>query len=165
MAGKMRLIGVEEVEAMLKRLPEVNAKKVVETSLRAGAVVVRRQAKANLTANRSVDTGALRNTLTIRRKTEVPKFGVMTVTLRASGKLYTVVRGGSSRATKARPSKYAHLVEFGHQNRDGSHTPAEPFMRPAVETKKNEAVKAIIDGAAKGLVREATKLGAKAKLG
>jgi HK97 gp10 family phage protein len=160
MAGKMRLIGVEAVEEMLSRLPEANAKKVVQTSLRAGASVIRKQAKANLTANGSVDTGALRNTLTIYKKAEVGKFGSMTVALRASGKLYMVVRGGDGKPTRARPSKYAHFVEYGTE-----HSRAEPFFRPAVETKRDEAVQAIIEGAAKGLVREATKLGAKARLG
>lgn len=35
----------------------------------------------------------------------------------------------------AAPSKYLHLVEFGHVGRDGKfHSPTRPFIRPAIET-------------------------------
>lgn len=34
---------------------------------------------------------------------------------------------------------HGHLVERGHVNRDGSYTPAHPFMEPAAEQAKPEA--------------------------
>lgn len=39
---------------------------------------------------------------------------------------------GSFEGKPVKPTKYAHLVEFGHNAPDGSYVPAKPFMRPAI---------------------------------
>ena len=39
---------------------------------------------------------------------------------------------GSFNGKPVKPTKYAHLVEFGHNAPDGSYVPAKPFMRPAI---------------------------------
>lgn len=39
---------------------------------------------------------------------------------------------GSFDGKPVKPTKYAHLVEFGHNAPDGSYVPAKPFMRPAI---------------------------------
>ena len=156
--GKMQLQGMSEVEAMLRELPVANAKRVVKTALRAGARVVKQTAHDILYANGSVDTGLLANTLTITEK-KGDQRGSATVTLRASGKLKMVTRKGQSHPTKARPSKYAHLIEFGTE-----HSKAEPFLRPAVARSARASIEKIQESSARGISREAIRLGANAKV-
>lgn len=157
----MKLQGVDFVQNMLAQLAPIPAKRVARNALNAAARIIRDQTKANLNAHGTVDTGLLRDTLVIYQKGA--NASKVVVTLRASGKLYTVQRkdkrtGKIAKPTRARPSKYFHLVEYGTE-----HSRAEPSLRPAIEQKKGEAIQAIIDGAAKSLIREANRLGAKAK--
>ena len=50
-------------------------------------------------------------------------------------------------------SRRAHLEEFGTR-----HSAAHPFMRPALDTKANEALSEMGDELAKGIADEAAKL-------
>lgn len=52
-----------------------------------------------------------------------------------------------------KPSKYAHLVEFGHKAPDGSYVPAKPFMRPAIAKvgSGTEFVRRLEDAFVKGV--------------
>lgn len=151
--GTINTGGLEEA---LRKLPgKVETDRVVDQALKEGAKIVRTQAQANLRAHGSVDTGLLVNTMQIRRKPdELP--GLVEVTLKPSSKLSMVVRQGKSRPTRARPSKYAHFVEFGTE-----HSLARPFMRPAVATKKGEAQRKIAEAVHEGVARAARKLGLK----
>ena len=58
--------------------------------------------------------------------------------------------------TPVKPTKYAHLVEYGHVARNGKIVPAKPFMRPAV---------AAISAGLENIVAEAIKEGAENALG
>ena len=158
---KMQIVGAENISALLTSLEAVPARRVARNALNAGARIIRKQAKANLSANGAIDTGLLQSTLSISKKGSNAAKTV--VTLRASGKLYMVQRkdkktGHIRKPARARPAKYAHFIEYGTE-----HSKAEPFLRPAVDSKNQEAIAAIIDSAAKGIVREANKIGLKAK--
>lgn len=158
--GRMTLSGAAEIEKLLAQIPqEVESRRVVKNALRGGARVIRKYARANLKAIGAWDTGTLARTMTIYEKRRGVR-GSATVALRASGKVYLVVRKGHKKPTAARPSKYAHLVEYGTE-----HSRPEPFMRPAVDGHNKEAVAAILESAARGIVREAAKLGLKTDLG
>lgn len=62
----------------------------------------------------------------------------------------------------AKPSKYAHLVEFGHVDRQGRfHGPTKPFMRPAVAAIAPIALEMMARKLWKGMERSAVKAGAK----
>lgn len=108
--------------------------------LRAGAGLIRTSAKSF--ATRSKDSGALGKSiaLTINGKTgsktarvgPLKNFKVtVTRTNKKTGKKYTV---------EAAPQKYSHLVEYGT-----SRTPAQPFMRPAIDATQNQVVAAMAD--------------------
>lgn len=74
-----------------------------------------------------------------------------------------------ARRSKATPGGYyAHLVELGHRQvrklRNGrildlGHTPAQPFMRPAVEENRDKIIEAIRAKAAAGIAKEIKKRG------
>lgn len=55
------------------------------------------------------------------------------------------------------PSRYAHLVEFGHVARDGSRVEAKPFMRPGTDESINQVQAKLVVGFQKGLTRAARK--------
>ena len=55
------------------------------------------------------------------------------------------------------PSRYAHLVEFGHAARDGSRVEAKPFMRPGTDESINQVQAKLVVGFQKGLTRAARK--------
>lgn len=154
--AESRITGLDGIEAMLRQLPsKVEQEAVVVKALRAGATVIHDQAKANLIAHGSVDSGLLANTLHIGRKAD-QRQGEVVVSLKPSGKRVMVIRKGKSKPTPARPSKYAHFVENGTE-----HSAARPFMRPAVDEKGQKAVEAIRDTALKGIADVARKLGLK----
>ena len=72
-----------------------------------------RYAKQNLTANRSVDTGVLRNSIAHAQRDED-----------------TEVVGTNV--------YYAPYVELGHHTRSGSWVAPKPYLRPAVEDHRKE---------------------------
>lgn len=55
------------------------------------------------------------------------------------------------------PSRYAHLVEFGHVGRNGSRVAEKPFMRPGTSEATVAASAAMAVGFQKGLTRSLAK--------
>ena len=151
MANKF-VIGAKEIEDLLKRLPERVAKNVTVGGLRAGAAIIARQARRNVRASPSIDTQRLVRSIT-SRTIKRPKRGQAVVAVGVSRRLTMEVRKGRKKPMRVRPSKYAHLVEFGTE-----HSPAEPFLRPALDEKGEEAIAKIGQVMGKGIAREARKL-------
>lgn len=146
------LRGADEVEAVLKQLPDRVAKNVVIASLRGGARVIAKQARANVRANPSIDSALLEKNITsqVRKKS---KRGSAVVAVGVRNVKRQVVRKGRKKAMLANPSKYAHLVELGTKT-----NPAEPFLRPAVDEKGAEAISTIGKFMLRGIDREVNKL-------
>lgn len=57
-----------------------------------------------------------------------------------------------------RPSKIAHLVEFGFTTKDGTRVPAQPFMRPGTIVAQSQIVEAMAKGAMDGIEKARRKL-------
>jgi HK97 gp10 family phage protein len=146
--------GAKEIEAVLKAMPERIAKNVVVNSLRAGARIIAKQARANLRANPSIDSGMLEKNVTSRARKR-SKQGSAVVSVGIARATAIVKRRNRKKAVKASPSKYAHLVEFGREG-----MAAEPFLRPALDEKAIEAIGKIGEFLGKGVEREAAKLAA-----
>lgn len=121
---RIEVKGLKEIDAVLRRLPAKVTEKVIVDGLKAGGRVIADDMRRRV----PVDTGALKRAITVRKATRRQL-------RQGTG---TVVAG-------FRPprSRIAHLVEFGT-----SRTAAQPFIRPALETKANEAIRVI--GAAFG---------------
>lgn len=100
---------------------------VAKRILEAAAQPIHEQVKANASKDPKIITGALHRSIEIGR---VKK-------RRYSGKSITI---GVHR--KAEGAYYAPPVEYGH----GGPAPAHPFIRPAYDTRQDEAYEIIRDG-------------------
>lgn len=128
--------GIEQVQKMLKLLPERVQRKAMKQGVAAGARKVLSEARKLV----PVKTGRLKKSLRTRyiKKASRGPFGRIVYKVEA-----------------ARPEgSHAHLVEFGT-----SRAAAKPFLRPAFEIAKEPAANAIMDKIAKVMLKEARKLG------
>ncbi len=124
----VRILGAREMDSLLAELGPRVAKRVAGNAMRAGARVIRREARRRV----RVRTGALKRSIVVRAGRE-PGTAVV----------------GFLRPT----SRRAHLVEFGTR-----HSPARPFMRPAIDETANEVIEKIGERMFAGIEREAEKL-------
>jgi len=142
MAEFMQLEGFKELAAALRELPERIARNGLRAAVNAGSTVIKKQAIANAPE----DTGALKANLYQKQIRE--QSGPMQQTF------YVGVRKGvakyANNAANKRSGKagktykdegttfYWRFLEFGT-----SKMAPRPFLRPAFETQKESAVKAI----------------------
>lgn len=136
------LWGARAIDSVMRELPRKVQDDVAGKVTRAGAGVFRREAKKNIRRNGSIDSGTLYRSIIVKK---------------VKGTKDTFRIG----ADKSAP--HAHLVEWGtslrklknpkHIQVNGqwltiTHTgrmPAKPFLRPAVDTKQDEANKKMIE--------------------
>ena len=141
----MKLQGFKELAEALKELPQNISKNVLRSAVGAGAAVVRVEAKNNALAMKK--TGTLARSIYQKQIRELsgPEKQTFFVGAR-SGKLYRSV--GKKGVNK--DAYYARWVELGHFSRPAKKgaghvhwVPAHPFLRPAFDVRKAEAVDAI----------------------
>lgn len=140
----MQVSGLAELQKALAELPKKLSTNIMRGALSAGANVIADEARRFV----PVDTGQLKES--IRVSSRLVR-GHPIVTVKAGGR-YKVYKGG--KAQKGKPYRtvsnsgairyhapyYAHFVEFGTVKMG-----ARPFMRPAFDAKKAEAVEVIAD--------------------
>ena len=126
-----------QLESILSQLPDKVEKKVANAAVSAGARVIRKEAEQFAPYNESRTTGVhLRDAIIVKRdKNKVAS--------------YTV--GTQYRGKKAAP--HAHLLEFGTVKMS-----PQPFLRPAFDTKGDQAKAKMLNSLATGIHREAAKL-------
>lgn len=110
------IVGAAELEWALKKLGEKIGNKVLDAALRAGARPIVKEAKRLV----PVRSGELKRSITVRKATKRQR-------RRGFGEIFIGFRGEVSRR--------AHLSEFGTV-----HSRADPFMRPALDAKAQEAI-------------------------
>lgn len=143
-AGHIR--GLSEAKAAFQALPEVMRTHLLNaTDVTLSEIV--RHAKARIESNPSIQTRNLLNHIgyTLNKNSGRGKAGVssgqttilfahmggITRKIKVKG-IITPGKNGSAQGGKVvRPSRYAHLVEFGTK-----HMPAEPFMIPAAKSQE-----------------------------
>lgn len=161
---ELQLRGLDGVLEMLKQLPpEVVSKRggPVKTALRKGAVVILKQARANLqvvtanaTASEKIEsTGLLLKNLVATRGKPPPGENGERYLVRVRRKGYPR-KGGSSVSTQ----KTGLWLEYGT-----SEQPAEPWLRPAAASKAEDAIRTIESELVRGLDRVVAKLAAQNK--
>ena len=149
MTGAMKITGARELQRALARLPEELSKSVERTVLREGAKPIHSSAKSRV----AVSSGLLKKSLGITVKKT--RKGQLTARVGArSGFKKTVTRNGKT--VNADPAKYSHLVEYGT-----SHSPAKPFIRPAIDSASGQVMEAMAKGYDKGLDRVVRKIRSK----
>lgn len=155
-AAQIELKGVGQIIKNLDALPDALRKSAETAVLRAGAVPIRKAAKAN--AAKSKDTGLLQKSISLRIQTVKgvksarvgPRKGLRQKVTR------TDPRTGKTYEEIADPNNYSHLVEYGT-----SHSPAKPFIRPAIDSAQGEVLSAMTTGLDKHLTRVAARLAKK----
>lgn len=159
MKAELQLTGLDGVLETLKQLPpEVVSKRggPVKSALRKGAVVILKQARANLQAvtnnatasEKKESTGLLlANLVATRGKPPAGENGERYL-VRVRRKGYPR-KGGGSVSTQ----KTGVWLEYGT-----SEQPAEPWLRPAFQAKAEEAIRTIESELVKGVDRVVKKL-------
>lgn len=127
---RTQLHGARELERVLKLLPKQIRGAVLQRSVMAGATPIRKAAKAN--APRA--SGALANSIVARKDKTA----------------------GASAAVKIGPTRkrfYGLFAEFGTSTQ-----PAKPWLRPAFETTKGEALNRIGKALGRNIEKAAIRL-------
>lgn len=112
--------GFKELEAQLRKLPEDLQREALEDAVRDGAAVVRYEAMRLV----PVRTGKLKRSLTIR------------VTKQRN-------TGGDPRGEVGPSKQEQHIGRF--QEFGTAHHAAQPFLRPAIETRAQEVIQLMGD--------------------
>jgi HK97 gp10 family phage protein len=128
--------GLRELGEAMRKLSSDVALKISHQAVAAAAQVIKKRAKRNIESSPSVDTGSLRDAVIVKRipKSQTQLTSEYIVTIRGRGK-----RARKSK-TKQSIAPHAHFVEFGTV-----HMPAEPFLRPAFDAGKEEAMQKMVD--------------------
>jgi hypothetical protein len=158
---QVKFTNTYELSACLLAIGEDMRAKVLEAGVKAAVAPI--LAAARIYAIASEDTGALRASLTSKTGNFPetgkaygmvgPARGKFVGNRRSKSKLGNLYAAASG--TLQQPSKYAHLVEYGHIAHNGKYVPAKPFIRPAVITTQAEQEIAFYEGIAAGF--EATR--------
>lgn len=145
---QVQLTGFRELAEALKQFGPRVAKNSLRRAVSAAAAEIRNQARANA----PVDTGEMKRDIQMKREKDQrsgPLAATFSVFVR-SGKKSRL--SGRSRDVQ-KDSFYWKFVEFGT-----SKMPAQPFLRPAFETKKEEAVRIIGEKLDEGIQQAARDL-------
>lgn len=136
--------GLRELREKMRQLSTKVATKVAVSATGAAARVIKKKAVTNITSNPSIDTGSLRASVITKKvpKSQAQVTSEHIVTVRGRGKPY------NKKGQKINRAPHAHLVEFGTVN-----MPAEPFLRPAFDNGKTEALNAMVDRLATGIAK------------
>lgn len=172
MAEVQSFAGLKELQEALKQLPDRIAKNVLRGAVSAGAAVVRKQ----VVANAPLWTGPVGKGHpkpgTLKKSIYQKQIGELSNNVKQT--FFVGARRGKGYREKGQDAYYASWVEFGHffvpprpkgvtrkahrkENRS-KFVPAHPFIRPAFESKKVEAVEAIKAYLEKRIPDEVAKL-------
>lgn len=123
---EIKVDGLAELDRKLRALGPDIARKGLRSAVGAGARVILNQAKARA----PVDTGTLRRALYMKQIREESSDSRQT--------FFVSVRSGKKEQKKNRDAWYWRLVEFGTEKMS-----AQPFLRPAFEAAKLQALERI----------------------
>lgn len=142
-AFSMSTKGSAELVAALKNLPKAVAGKATRSALRDATKVLHRETVARA----PVKSGAMRAALTVRAAKRSRKgFGYKVIFHKGKAQKLRKVSKKDNTAWF-----YPAVVEYGDHD-----TPAHPFMRPAFEAKKGEALD-VFAARLRALIKEAAK--------
>lgn len=134
-----KINGLKELNRELKALPEDMRNKALNGAVGAATRVLRDEAIQNA----PVDSGNLKSAIFSGIAPKSKRFSkwvsMYRVGIRKRGKITPLSQGGKKRSNLA---YYAKFIEEGGFFRGGRvPRPAQPFMRPAFDSKKEEAVR------------------------
>ncbi len=142
---RVTVLGLQELGQKMRALSEKVNKRIAARATGRAAKVIKDAAKRQVQANPSVDTGSLRDAIVTKktRKSETQDTSAHIVAVRIRGSRRKT--GGKNRRKQA-TAPYAALVEFGTVNMQ-----AEPFLRPAFDSKSGEALNVMVSTLREGI--------------
>lgn len=140
----MNITGSKELARLLEDLPGKVQKKVLRQGVSAASTPILKAIRGRVPKRSGLTKKSM------ARKVKTYKSGTVVSIMGPRKDAAAMYKGKLHK-----PSKIAHLVEKGHINRDGSLTPPHPFMRPAFESTKGEALNIMADKMGTGIEREA----------
>lgn len=162
MAGEIEIKGLSQLAALLDRINGKVRNKLVMRALHDGARLIRDEAKSRApvgtgdrivkrrrrqdgTVSERVVKGGLLKANIIEHADRAEYFKVL-IRVRNSGYRRVGSRAGLQFKNPGSSPGYWWLVEFGTSQR-----PATPFLRPAFEGKKDDAIRAVVQSLARGI--------------
>ncbi len=165
--AEVQMHGLEALKQTLNALPVKLGERVVRAALRAGAQTIRKQAQVNAPVLQDPDprrkAGTVKASVTVR-KSKKSKYGVYVSVKPLTGKQilsYRQANGAKKGKGANNPNDPFYWVfqEFGT-----AHHAASPFMRPAYEEKKYEALQQFEAILKKRVVKESEKIAREASM-
>lgn len=157
--------GFKELDNLLKTLPGNVAARVSTTALKAGGRIIAKEAKAKLRNNRKVgSTGNLAQSIKVYRDENRRSTNYRAVKIGPFGKGSAhklLVEFGTTKIRKAKNGEYLKF-KIGNKTiftKQVAPMPAKPYLRPAFDQKKVEALSKIAEITAFGVTREVLKRG------
>lgn len=144
MSTTVKIEGLKELAAALRELPKAVAARQLRTPVAIAARVIRDDARRRA----PVASGRLRQAI-IHKRAEGDSLVAQYIVAVRHGKRFQHVGKSDSN----QDAYYWTFLEFGT-----SKMAAEPFMRPAYEANKNDALTIIVEGLRVGVESEAVKL-------
>jgi len=142
MAEVRHVQGLRELQVALKALPQGIARNVLRGSVNAGATVIRKEAQSRAPVSEGpkragqLPAGTLKRSVYQKQVRELSSLVRQTFFVGVhKGKKY---RNQGKKGNLSQDAWYARFVEFGT-----SKMTARPFLRPAFEARKGDAVAAI----------------------
>lgn len=148
MKTTVRVEGLRQLGEAMKELGTEVAMRISASMTGAAAKVIKTAAIQNVETSPSIETYSLRDSIIVKKipKSQSRLTSEHIVTVRGRGK---VSKKTGVRQTSA---PHASLVEFGTVN-----MPAEPFLRPAFDQRKTEAVQVMKETGEKRIAAAARK--------
>jgi HK97 gp10 family phage protein len=154
-----QLKGFKELGDQLKQLNEQMQRKTIYRATLAAAGVVRNEARRLYRQNWNIRTGALDRNIAAARGAREPGRAEYVVGVRAGRKAKGTVktyqrRGLSVKVSYANDPYYWWFLENGAP---GANIPARPFLRPALDTKREQAIERMRTTIQKSLLKAGLK--------
>lgn len=147
MSDTAKLEGFKELAEALRELGPRVARNTLRRAVSAGAVVIRNDARSRA----PVDTGEMKKDIQVKRERD--NRGLMVANYSVFVRTGKKSRLSGAKRDVNKDSFYWRFVEFGTAK-----MAAQPFMRPAFEAKKEEAVARIGEVLDQGIQKAAREL-------
>lgn len=167
--------GIAELRKSLNRLPAEFLKGAERSVLRAGGKPIVKAAKSRAPVGKGQHRGLLKKSIGMnvkkigssitarvgprtgfRVKVGTKKLRKDSMAKMRDGTRILAAAAGSEVPVYKDPNKYSHLVELGT-----SRSPANPFIRPAIDSASGEVLTAMSDGLSKYLTKTVAKVRSK----
>lgn len=151
---EIQMHGLADLQTLLDELPAKIEANVLRGGLRAGAKVIEEEAKQAVPEA----SGALRDSIRVSMRS---RRGIVQATVKAGGKkawyAHLVEFGTARHWIKPKSRKSLLLAGLAREVVEHPGAKPKPFMRPAFDTKAQDAIQAMADYIKKRLPRELKK--------